>query len=47
MSVDAAKAMGNFTGGTYVAVNAIANEVANIQLCLYQVTGESSKTTNC
>src|SRR5580692_7628007 len=27
--VDAAKAMGNFTGWTYAAVNAIASEVAN------------------
>src|SRR5512135_1639748 len=39
-SVDAAKAMGNFTGWTYAAVNAIASEVANIQLRLYQVTGD-------
>ena len=39
-NVDAAKAMGNFTGGTYAAVNAIASEVANIQLRLYQVTGD-------
>jgi phage portal protein BeeE len=29
--VDAAKAMGNFTGWTFAAVNAIAREVANIQ----------------
>jgi hypothetical protein len=29
--VDAAKAMGNFTGWTFAAVNAIASEVANIQ----------------
>src|ERR1700691_2986686 len=27
--VDAAKAMGNFTGWTFAAVNAIASEVAN------------------
>jgi hypothetical protein len=33
--VDAAKAMGNFTGWSYAAVNAIASEVANIQLRLY------------
>jgi HK97 family phage portal protein len=39
-SVDAAKAMGNFTGWTFAAVNAIASEVANIQLRLYQVSGE-------
>src|SRR5438105_1293537 len=38
-SVDAAKAMGNFTGWTFAAVNAIASEVANIQLRLYQVNG--------
>jgi HK97 family phage portal protein len=38
--VDAAKAMGNFTGWTYAAVNAIASEVANIQFRLYQVTGD-------
>ena len=42
-SVDAAKAMGNFTGWTYAAVNAIASEVANIQLRLYQVTGNDHK----
>src|SRR6266851_9987975 len=39
-SVDAAKAMGNFTGWTFAAVNAIASEVANIQLRLYRVSGE-------
>jgi HK97 family phage portal protein len=38
--VDAAKAMGNFTGWTFAAVNAIASEVANIQLRLYQVNGD-------
>jgi len=38
--VSAAKAMGNFTGWTYAAVNAIASEVANIQLRLYQITGD-------
>jgi HK97 family phage portal protein len=39
-AVDAAKAMANFTGWTYAAVNAIASEVANIQLRLYQVSGD-------
>jgi len=39
-NVDAAKAMANFTGWTYAAVNAIASEVANIQLRLYQVNGD-------
>src|SRR5205807_8015157 len=39
-SVDAAKAMGNFTGWTFAAVNAIASEVANIQLRLYRVNGD-------
>jgi len=38
--VDAAKAMGNFTGWTFAAVNAIASEVSNIQLRLYQVNGD-------
>src|SRR5713226_2037985 len=38
--VDAAKAMGNFTGWTYAAVNAIAGEVSNIQLRLYQIKGD-------
>jgi phage portal protein BeeE len=38
--VDAAKAMGNFTGWAYAAVNAIASEVANIQWRLYQVNGK-------
>ena len=37
--VDAAKAMGAFTGWTYAAVNAIASEVANVQLRLYQIKG--------
>jgi HK97 family phage portal protein len=37
--VDAAKAMANFNGWTYAAVNAIASEVANIQFRLYQVSG--------
>src|SRR5258707_14575394 len=39
-AVDAAKAMGNFTGWTYAAVNAIASEVANIQFRLYKGSGE-------
>lgn len=39
-TVSAAKAMGNFTGWTFAAVNAIASEVANIQLRLYQVKGD-------
>jgi HK97 family phage portal protein len=38
--VDAAKAMGNFTGWAFAAVNAIASEVANIEWRLYQVTGD-------
>jgi HK97 family phage portal protein len=38
--VDAAKAMGNFTGWAYAAVNAIASEVANIQWRLYAVNGK-------
>jgi HK97 family phage portal protein len=42
-NVDAAKAMGNFTGWTYAAVNAIASEVANIQLRLYQVAGDDQE----
>jgi hypothetical protein len=32
--------MGNFTGWTYAAVNAIAREVSNIEFRLYQVKGE-------
>src|ERR1700722_7849468 len=39
-SVSAAKAMGSFTGWTHAAVNAIASEVANIQLRLYKINGE-------
>src|SRR3982074_2195729 len=39
-TVNAAKAMGNFNGWTFAAVNAIASEVANIQLRLYQVKGD-------
>jgi len=38
--VDAAKAMGNFTGWAFAAVNAIASEVANIEWRLYQVNGD-------
>ncbi|HEX3861285.1 MAG TPA: phage portal protein [Stellaceae bacterium] len=38
-SVDAAKAMANFTGWTYAAVNAISSEVANIEFRLFRVTG--------
>lgn len=34
------KAMANFTGWSYAAVNAIASEVANIQLRLYQIKGK-------
>jgi hypothetical protein len=34
LHLDAGKAMGNFTGWTYAAVNAIASEVANIQIRL-------------
>jgi HK97 family phage portal protein len=41
--VDAAKAMANFTGWTFVAVNAIGSEVANIQLRLYSVSGDDHK----
>jgi hypothetical protein len=39
--VDAAKAMANFTGWSFAAVNAIASEVANIQLRLYQLKGDN------
>jgi len=42
-TVDAAKAMGNFTGWTFAAVNAIAREVANIQFRLYQVKGDDQE----
>jgi hypothetical protein len=41
--VDTAKAMGNFTGWTFAAVNAIASEVANIQFRLYQVAGDDQE----
>jgi hypothetical protein len=39
--VDAQKAMANFTGWTFAAVNAIASEVANIQLRLFQLKGDN------
>jgi hypothetical protein len=39
-AVDAAKAMANFNGWTYAAVNAIASEVANIQFRLYKINGD-------
>lgn len=42
-AVDAAKAMANFNGWTYAAVNAIASEVTGIQLRLYQIVGEDHK----
>jgi phage portal protein BeeE len=35
-----AKAMAAFTGWTFAAANAIAGEVSNIQLRLYQITGD-------
>lgn len=38
--VDAAKAMGNFSGWVYAAVNAIASEIANIQWRLYKINGD-------
>src|ERR1700727_881742 len=38
-SVDPAKAMGQFNNWSYAAVNAIARDVSNIQLRLYQVKG--------
>jgi Phage portal protein len=41
--VDAAKAMANFTGWTYAAVNAIASEVANIQFRLYKINGDDQE----
>jgi HK97 family phage portal protein len=45
-TVDAAKAMGNFTGWTFAAVNAIAGEVSNIQLRLYQIEGDDHEEQN-
>ena len=39
-SVSAAKAMASFNSWTFAAVNAIASEVSNIQLRLYQVQGD-------
>ena len=41
--VPADKAMANFHGWTFAAVNAIAREVANIQFRLYQVNGEDQE----
>lgn len=38
--VDPAKAMGNFNGYTYAAVNAIAMEAVGIQLRLYRINGK-------
>lgn len=38
-NVDAAKAMGSFSGWVFAAVNAIASEVANVQFRLYQING--------
>ena len=35
--------MGNFTGWTFAAVNAIASEVANIQFRLYQIKGDDQE----
>ena len=40
-AVSPAKAMANFNGWTFAAVNAIASEVANIQLPLYRVTSDN------
>jgi HK97 family phage portal protein len=45
-SVDAAKAMANFTGWAFAAVNAIASEVANIQFRLYQIAGDDQEELN-
>ncbi len=42
-TIDAAKAVGNFTNRTYAAVNAIASEVANIQLRHCKVTGDDQE----
>jgi hypothetical protein len=39
-TINAAKAMAQFNGWTFAAVNAIASEVSNIQLRLYRVTGD-------
>lgn len=38
-SVDPSKAMDNFKGWVYAAVNAISSEIANIQWRLYQISG--------
>ena len=40
-AVSPAKAMANFNGWTFAAVNAIASEVANIQFRLYKVSGDN------
>ena len=39
--VDAAKALGNFTGWQFAATNAIASEISNIQWRLYQIKGKN------
>lgn len=39
-TVSAAKAMANFNGWTFAAVNAIASEVSNIDLRLYKTNGD-------
>ena len=39
-TLSASKAMGSFNGWTFAAVNAIASDVSNIQLRLYEVTGD-------
>jgi HK97 family phage portal protein len=41
--IDAGRAMANFNGWTYAAVNAIAMEAVGIQLRLYQVKGKDHK----
>ena len=38
--IDPARAMGEFRGWAYAAINAIAREVSNIQIRLYQIKGE-------
>ena len=43
-SVDASKAMANFIGWTFAAVNAIASEVSNIDFRLYQINGEATRS---
>ena len=39
--VDAAKALGNFTGWPFAAVNAIASEAMNIQWRMFQINGKN------